>query len=150
TADRMALLAMEQYGWALAGLAPELTPAASIAAIQRAVREGRVPVWMPSCMALQADLPRSWEVSSDSLAAWLAGGIGARHLLLVKPGEFSVEAALQDLVAREVVDTAFPRFLLASGAQAFIAGPGDHAVVAAAIRQGAAPGTPIVAAGNTG
>ena len=70
------------------------------------------------------DIPWSWEVTSDSLAAWLAGRIGAQRVLLIKhvePPAGRLRAAA--LVADEIIDPAFPRFLRASGAQAFIAGP---------------------------
>src|SRR5437016_4493749 len=84
-ADHMALLAMEQYGCALVSLGARLALADTVTSIYRIAREGRVPVWSPARMALRArDLPISWEMTSDSLAAWLAGEIGARHLVLVK------------------------------------------------------------------
>src|SRR5215470_1768927 len=44
-AHHMALLAMEQYALALASLQPRFTLAASIAAIRRALRADRVPIW---------------------------------------------------------------------------------------------------------
>src|SRR3954465_16072595 len=77
-AHHMALLAMEQYGCALAGLNRACVLADSLAAIGRALAEEQVPGWLPSRMALAAnDIPCSWDVTSDSLAAWLAGGLGA-------------------------------------------------------------------------
>jgi hypothetical protein len=78
------------------------------------------------------------------LAAWLAGRIGAPRVLLVKhvePSAGPLRAA--DLVADGVVDPAFPRFLRASGAQAFIAGPAGHAVAARALRNGGIVGSAI-------
>jgi len=74
TAHHMALLAMEQYGRMLAGLSPGLRPAASRAEIARARRAGLTAVWMPTRMVL-ADprIAASWDITSDSLAAWLAG-----------------------------------------------------------------------------
>ena len=42
----------------------------------------------------------------------------------------------RDLVAGGMLDPAFPRFLRASGADAFIAGPAGHSVAAAAMRSG--------------
>jgi aspartokinase-like uncharacterized kinase len=90
------------------------------------------------------DIPWSWEVTSDSLAAWLAGRIGAKRLLLVKhveppPGLLRAH----DLVAHGVVDSAFPRFLRASGAEAFIAGPAEYAAAALAMRNGGRVGARI-------
>src|SRR5262249_61777141 len=63
----------------------KVVPADSAAAIRRALRDSSVPVWLPTRMALAADnVPCSWNVTSDSLAAWLARRPGARHVLLVK------------------------------------------------------------------
>jgi 5-(aminomethyl)-3-furanmethanol phosphate kinase len=144
-AHRMALLAMEQYACALAGLRPPLVVAESAAAIRATLRAGGVPVWAPARMVLRAkEVPWSWDVTSDSLAAWLAGVLRAKRLLLVKSIETPqgpVRAA--DLAERGVVDPAFPPFLGASGAQAYIAGPAEHAAFAAAIRAGAVPGARI-------
>lgn len=144
-AHAMALLAMEQYGCALASLGAGWRLAASAAAIRDVLREGGVPVWSPTPMLREAnDVPWSWDVTSDSLAAWLAGRIGAKRVLLVKqlePPPGRLRAA--DLVADGIIDPAFPRFLRASGAQAFIAGPAGHAAAAAAMRNGATVGAAI-------
>jgi aspartokinase-like uncharacterized kinase len=37
-------------------------------------------------------LPHSWEVTSDSIAAWLAGALGAHRVVLVKPVAGEVDA----------------------------------------------------------
>jgi 5-(aminomethyl)-3-furanmethanol phosphate kinase len=144
-AHEMALLAMEQYGCALASLGAGWRLAASAAAILDVLREGGVPVWSPTPMLRDAnDVPWSWDVTSDSLAAWLAGRIGAKRVLLVKqlePPPGRLRAA--DLVADGIIDPAFPRFLRASGAQAFIAGPAGHAAAATAMRNGATIGAAI-------
>jgi dihydroneopterin aldolase len=141
----MALLAMDQYGYALANLGAELRLAASATAIRRVLLDGGVPVWLATRMVCAAkDIPWSWEVTSDSLAAWLAGRIGAKRVLLVKhleppPGPLRA----QDLVVGGIVDPAFPRFLRASGAEASIAGPAEHAAAALAMRNGGRVGARI-------
>jgi 5-(aminomethyl)-3-furanmethanol phosphate kinase len=144
-AHEMALLGMEQYGCALASLGAGWRLAASAEAIRDALREGGVPVWSPTPMLRDAnDVPWSWDVTSDSLAAWLAGRIGAKRVLLVKqlePSPGRLRAA--DLVADGIIDPAFPRFLRASGAQAFIVGPAGHAAAATAMRNGATVGAAI-------
>jgi dihydroneopterin aldolase len=144
-AHRMGLLAMEQFGCALAGLRPSLTLADSAAAIRAAVRAGTVPVWAPTRMVIEAkDVPWSWDVTSDSLAAWLAGALSAKLVLLVKSSERPQSPLrVADLVAGGVLDPCFPRFLAASGAQAYLAGPADHATLATAVRGGAMVGIPI-------
>jgi aspartokinase-like uncharacterized kinase len=131
-AHRMGLLAMEQYGCAIKSLHEKLSLAETLDSIRCGLDNGQIPVWLSSRMVLGAnDIPQSWDVTSDSLAAWLAGEIGAERLLLVKhvePTRGTVRAA--DLAGRDIVDKAFANFLAASGATAFILGPNDHVAVA--------------------
>ena len=144
-AHQMALLAMDQYGCALASLGNGLIRASSLAALRRAVSEAKVPIWSPTRMVPTAkDVPACWNVTADSLAAWIAGKLRAKRVLLVKqvtPSGSCVSA--DDLVAQGLIDPAFPRFLAASGADAFVAGPAQYAAAAAAIRDGVPPGTRI-------
>jgi dihydroneopterin aldolase len=131
TAHRMALLAMEQYGCAIKSLHQALSLADSLDSIRRGLADDQVPVWLPTQMALSAtDIPPSWDVTSDSLAAWLAGKIGAARLLLVKQVEPAQGTArVADLTERDVVDAAFANFHAASGVPAFILGPKDHGAI---------------------
>jgi dihydroneopterin aldolase len=144
-AHHMALLAMDQYGLALASLDGKLELADSAASIGRLLRTGRVPVWSPTRMVIGArDIPPSWDVTSDSLSAWLAGKLHSRRLILVKHvagSEPSVSAA--QLASDGVVDPLFPRFLHASGASGVIAGPSDHRKLAALLDGKPAAGVPI-------
>jgi len=139
-AHAMALMAMAQFGCALQSLNPALRPAASRSAILRALKDGKVPVWSPEQMARAAGLPETWDVTSDSLAAWLAGALGAGRLLLVKHGRFETETVdVRDLVERGVVDPLFPRYLKESGAQAWLASPADSTRLADGLRRGVFP-----------
>ena len=144
-AHHMALLAMEQYGCALASLNGTLVPADTLAVIHQALEAVKVPVWMPSRMALAAaDIPASWDVTSDSLAAWLAGRLSARQLLLVKHVDFgAATVALPGLIARGIVDPAFAGFLNAAKVPAAVLGPADHTLLAKIIKRGSAAGTRI-------
>lgn len=128
-AHHMALLAMEQFGAAIGGLEPGVVQAASLAAIDQALRRARVPVWMPVRMALAAaDLPPSWDVTSDSLAAWLAGRLGAKRVMLVKHGApYGRRPDIDGLTARGIVDPLFAHYLSGSRAEASFAGPADAA-----------------------
>ena len=135
-AHAMALMAMAQFGCALRSLNPALTLAASRSAILRALKDGKVPVWSPEPMARAAALPETWNLTSDSLAAWLAGALGATRLLLVKHGHFETETVdPHDLAARGVVDPLFPRYLRESGARAWLAGPTDSARLTEGLRR---------------
>jgi 5-(aminomethyl)-3-furanmethanol phosphate kinase len=136
----MALMAMGQFGCALQSLNPALSLTASRSAILRALKDGKVPVWSPEPMTRATALPESWELTSDSLSAWLAGALGASRLLLIKHGHFENETVdVHDLAARGIVDPLFPRYLKESGAQAWLAGPTDSARLAEGLRRGIFP-----------
>lgn len=140
TAHHLALLAMEQYGRALCALADGLAPAASLADLTARRREGRIPVWMPVPLTLGApEIPASWEVTSDSLSAWLAGRLGARRLVLVKSAPRPPDGVtMGEAMTRELVDPAFGRFL-PPDCTAFCLGPGDAGLLAAALADGGDP-----------
>jgi dihydroneopterin aldolase len=143
-AHHMALLAMEQYACALASIEPGLVMADSLTGIRQALGAAQVPVWCPVQMVLRAkEIPWSWEVTSDSLAAWLAGKLGARRMLLVKHLAASIDCDLAGLVARAVVDEALPRFLQGLDLDAYVAGPSDFAGIVTAIREGSPVGVRV-------
>jgi 5-(aminomethyl)-3-furanmethanol phosphate kinase len=144
-AHLMSLLAMEQFGHALICCHDLLQPADSIERIERHLAAQRVPVWMPARMAAAApDVEPSWRVTSDSLAAWLSGTIGADRLVLVKHvSALSGLEQCQDLTAMGVVDEAFAQYLRKAAVSASLVGPADHAILTAAIRCGTPAGFPI-------
>ncbi|HMD89080.1 MAG TPA: hypothetical protein VKF38_07955 [Anaerolineaceae bacterium] len=93
TAHRMALLAMDQYGCLLCDLISESKLVSDLISARAVASEGRVPILLPASLLIQADpLPHSWQVTSDSIAAWIAGLAGAKRLILLKviDGLFSV------------------------------------------------------------
>lgn len=144
-AHHMALVAMQQYGLALAALWPRLTCVETPTAICWALRLGQVPCWCPASMALAAPLPKCWDVTSDTLAAWLAAEIRAEKLILIKSVDVPnvAEAPPAELVAGGIVDPLFPHYAAASGADVYIAGPASLQGAAALLAQGAAPGHKI-------
>lgn len=144
-AHRMALLGMEQFGHALASFDLRLAVADGMEDLQRALSDGKVPVWLPARMAMLAtDIPASWQVTSDSLAAWLAGKLRAARLILLKQVDLPPQPiAVNELAEKDIVDPAFPQFLKASGVAAYILGPADHMAVHAAVCDDP-PGTPII------
>jgi len=82
----MAVLAMDQYAHLvvsrLTGSVLVKDPGETAAALGAA----HLPVLAPSRWLHDADpLPHTWDVTSDSIAAWVAGAVGARRLVLVKP-----------------------------------------------------------------
>ncbi len=84
-AHRMAILAMDQYGLQLCDLASRAAPASSLNQVIEVIRSGRLPVYLPSrSLARHDPFTPSWGVTSDSIAAYIAGLVKADALLLLK------------------------------------------------------------------
>jgi aspartokinase-like uncharacterized kinase len=84
-AHRMALLAMDQYGCLLGDLIPGSVLTADLLSARAIAGRGQVPILLPASLILQADpLPHSWQVTSDSIAAWVAGLTQVPRLVLLK------------------------------------------------------------------
>ncbi|RWE70328.1 (5-formylfuran-3-yl)methyl phosphate synthase [Mesorhizobium sp.] len=145
-AHAMAILAMEQFGQVILDRDERLAPARSLEEMVRALDEGRVPVWLPSSLALSApDIPASWDITSDSLAAWLAGKLGANTLLLIKQtGAFFGSDTIDGLAVRGIVDAGFAA-MLPDGVDFHLAGPKDAAEAGALLASGNLPGIRIAA-----
>ncbi|MDR7420561.1 MAG: hypothetical protein QN178_16810 [Armatimonadota bacterium] len=122
----MAVLAMDAYGWLLADLLDIAQPVTDPAEARRVAAQRRLPVLLPfSLLRARDDLPHSWDVTSDSIAAWVAAVCGASALILLKDvdGVYPADplrerdlALLDHVDAGEaarlgVVDAYFPRAL---------------------------------------
>lgn len=126
TAHDLALLAMAQYGRMLAALSPhELQLKRGAAAIETALVASpgappgvdtssasclpRAPlVWLPDPATDALEVERSWRVTSDSLALWLAVRLGAQRVVLVKTCATLARTDLGTLAASGVIDAAYP------------------------------------------
>ncbi len=127
TAHHMAILAMEQYALVLIERLPRLRPCRSIAEMRRAAAAGNPAIWLPTTLALaDATIPQSWDVSSDSLAAWLARHLGAERLILVKSVTALRPLDIKALAADGLVDKAFPSFVEGAGLMLDWIGPGEE------------------------
>lgn len=143
-AHRMALLAMEQFAIALGAHSDAFVLAGSRSELDSALNGGKIPIWLPSQMALDAhDLPACWDVTSDSLAAWLAGTYGARRLLLIKSCDSKPPVSLRDLAEDQIVDPLFPRYAAASHAEVWLAGPASLPGAVEVLQRGGMPGAGV-------
>jgi aspartokinase-like uncharacterized kinase len=108
-AHRAAIRAMEEYANLLRNRTPQLVPARSREKILAVLKDGGVPVWLPSAMVIgNPDLPESWDVTSDALALWLAQRLEARGLILVKSLAVDELRNLDELSDDGVIDACFP------------------------------------------
>jgi len=158
TAHRMAILAMDQFGWALADLIPGAARCVDLAP----PREGVVSVLLPAALLAERDpLPESWDVTSDSIAAWVAGATGADRLVLLKPvaglyrtwppaGEPIARLTLDELTALAPagVDAYLPAALQAAGVETWVVDGRQPGRLAELLDTGSTAGT-LVAARRT-
>jgi aspartokinase-like uncharacterized kinase len=151
TAHWMAILAMDQFGWALS----DLIPGAARRLDLEPVCPGVVSVLLPAALLAERDpLPESWTVTSDSIAAWVAGAAGAERLVLVKPvaglyrswpptGEPIARLTVDELAALqpEGVDEHLPAALRAAGVETWVIGGREPARLAELFEEGRTAGT---------
>lgn len=137
TAHRLAILAMQQYGLHLHGLEPRLELAETEAELQAATAS----IWLPWRLAgLEPGIAASWDVTSDSLACWLAVRLGAEGLLLVKSAPLPGGAVTAPALAKAgLVDAAFPAHAARLTAPVWLVGRDDPAVLALLAGEAAVP-----------
>ena len=88
----MALLAMDQYAQVLLERIPGATLVEDGGAVAAAVDPVGVVVLAPARWMRAADvLPHTWDATSDSVAAFVAGALDAERLVLIKPRAGGVE-----------------------------------------------------------
>ena len=84
---RIALLAIEQMAWVLAARDPRCVVVDSRTELDWAMRHGRISVWAPSKLVLDAhDGPAGAATEPLTLAVWLANAMAAREFLVFGPG----------------------------------------------------------------
>ncbi|SDP90812.1 dihydroneopterin aldolase [Phyllobacterium sp. YR620] len=142
-AHAMAILAMDQFGVMLAERHDRLRLARTVGEIDYVLAAGHFPVWLPSTMTIDAaHIQRSWNVTSDSLSAWLAEKLGAKALLLIKQtDEYLHCASLSALAHAAIVDPMLDK-MLASDIDLHIAGP--QTLAALKLPLATIPGHPIM------
>ena len=105
-AHRLALDAMGRMAEIFCDMEPRL----------RVVRDpvsmgGVAAIWDPAALKTgRPDIPERWDVTSDSLALWLAAEIGAATCLLLKSVDAPQGAGTDALSRLGLVDAAFPAF----------------------------------------
>lgn len=111
TAHYMAILAMQQMALLLQSLCAGLVIVNNVAMIRDSMQQSTV-IWSPLSSELDATgIPASWDITSDTLAAWLAVQLSIEHVMLVKSAEFSADSTIAQLSASGVIDKAFARFV---------------------------------------
>ena len=108
TAHRMAVLAMQQMALLLKSVQPEFELFHDVDAVNALSHPA---IWSPDIAKLdQAGIAASWDVTSDSLAAWLTNIVAAEALFLVKSCQIPAEASFTDLQQLGILDAGFSHF----------------------------------------
>jgi len=108
TAHSMAILAMQQMALLFNGIKSDFSIARSIVDIRTQLHQQKPVIWSPDIVELEcAGIQASWDITSDSLAAWLAKTLGATELILVKSVDIDLNLSLQQLTIQNIVDKGF-------------------------------------------
>ena len=135
---RMAILGMDQYGFLLSDLLPHSSILNQLEYAQRILDLGKLPVFLPSNFLFSKDpLENSWDVTSDSIAVYIAGQLHASRVVLVTdvngvytcdPKKFSDAKLIRKLSANDLlkmnkrtsVDKFLPKLLLRLQIKCFV------------------------------
>jgi aspartokinase-like uncharacterized kinase len=105
----MAVLAMDQYAHLITSRLPGSALVTDVGEIAAAIAIRQVPVLAPSRWMHDADpLPHAWDVTSDSIAAWVAGIVGAGRLVVVKPPGVSAPDSVDEYFHRACPEDVVP------------------------------------------
>lgn len=112
-AHAAAILAMQQMGLCFSQINRAFKVVGSLSALQH-IRSSQAVIWSPASKQLRdARIKASWNVSSDSLAAWLANRLVATDLVLVKSAVIRPPMTIKALQKAGVLDHAFADFIKA-------------------------------------
>jgi aspartokinase-like uncharacterized kinase len=127
---RMAILGMDQFGLLLSQIIPNSCASCLLNDAKQLSEIGVVPIFLPSRLMFQADsLEPSWDVTSDSVAAYVASRLSADKVILITdvdgiftsdPKKHSDAKLMNELSASELlglihrtsVDRFLPKLLL--------------------------------------
>jgi hypothetical protein len=135
---RMAILAMDQYGLLLSDLLPHSSIIDNFENVQKTLDLDKLPVFLPSNFLFHENpLANSWDVTSDSIAVYIAQQLDAKRVILITdvngvytsdPKKFSDAKLTSQLSAQELlemkkrtsVDKFLPKLLLQSKIRCFV------------------------------
>ena len=104
-AHHMAILAMSQFGILLSSLLPNCQ---TFSSPNHHIVTPPLSIWLPDKQLLeQPDLVQNWDITSDSLALWLAQKYQAKKLTLIKCNPPEHVTSIDKLNKMGILDNAF-------------------------------------------
>ena len=112
-AHNMAVLAMQQYGYLMKSLCPALQLVNTQQKLCECWKKQKVAIWEPFDMIRDYyKLEKSWDITSDSLAAWLAKFLSVDQLLFVKSADITLsKSSYEELLNEACIDPYLPKML---------------------------------------
>lgn len=135
---KMAILAMDQFGLLLLSEMSEARAVHTLEETKTIIQKGKLPIFLPSRLIFLEDpLEHSWNVTSDSIAAYIASLLNVNKLILIKdvdgifpedPKKGSAGKLIERLSAVELlswnsatcVDKTLPAIILKSQLDCFV------------------------------
>tara|TARA_R110000782_G_scaffold36500_5_gene86712 strand:+ start:2942 stop:3526 length:585 start_codon:yes stop_codon:yes gene_type:complete len=113
TAHHLALLAMSQYGYLLAGMNKNLHIVEDLESLSSSLDKNIPVLWLPTTLLTDgSEIPASWNYTSDSIALWLATKLAADRLVLIKAKVLrKIDASLEELINNNILDKGFQQFI---------------------------------------
>jgi 5-(aminomethyl)-3-furanmethanol phosphate kinase len=140
TSHWMAIAAMEQYGWFISSFGIPVTEKLTLCQ--------KTSVFLPyQCLRINDVLSHTWNVTSDTIAAWVAATLGLDLLVLKSVDGIFINGILQPRVTRpvdtDVVDPFFIPFVLKSSVKTTIINGTDPKLVENILKGAGVSGTEI-------
>jgi aspartokinase-like uncharacterized kinase len=127
---------MDQYGYLLNQLIAGSSLITDIVSARQTEKSGRTAILLPSATVIRDDsLPHSWQVTSDTIAAWVAHRARCRRLVLLKnvdglmiaeDGQYSTAGLIAKLTVEQLaehsggVDEYLCRFLASANLEVWV------------------------------
>ncbi len=113
-AHKMAILGMDQFGLLLAQFIPKSCATYSLNAAKRLSKRKAVPIFLPSRLMFKENpLEASWDVTSDSITAYVASRLKADKVILVTDVDGVFESDPKKHSDAQLIPKLSPRELLA-------------------------------------
>ncbi|MFA5415552.1 MAG: uridylate kinase [Methanoregula sp.] len=136
----MAIAAMEQYGWLLASQGVETTDQLALPKTTTVLLPYRV-------LRVRDPLPHTWQITSDTIAAWVAHTLGSELLVLKSVDGIRIDGVLVPEISvprkTDVVDPCFIPYVLKNRVQAMILNGTDTDRLRRYLQGAVVPGTSV-------